>query len=510
MRVAILSILCAVAYRGLLKFDPYAGVRGRPEIADDLFFLPGVSHPGLVVGLAACLLWVRVRNVDEAHAGRMGSALAVFALALAGGLSVWGHLASSGYSQILSLCLLIPGLALWLAGPVAARAVALPAAMLLLAAPPPAVVVNAIVFPLQLATTRFAAWILAALGRTPFVQGDTLRDGGNLFQVIETCSGYRSIETMILATLLYVGLTRRNAWVTTILLLAAPVIGFVANGIRVVSLVWFPSSPLQDVHTLQGLLMFSGGLALLLGLDRLLVGFWKSRRVPSPAPVSPRSEPKRALRWGAATALVGILAGLSLLPLSTVWPAEPTPARIPLRFFPVSLGGWEGRGLGVDRDFLGNTRFSEWIHRRYQRGDEPVIDVFLVADERRFLHTNVLSPKIVVPGRGFDLMALGREPVESLGGSVDLYRASRGNEEALVFYGSQNLGSLLNEAVDALFTAGLGPGEERSRSVAFRLMTPLEKGPAGRVEAVGRVRDFVPYLSSALRALDQPVPLWEP
>ena len=67
---------------------------------------------------------------------------------------------------------------------------------------------------------------------------------------------------------------------------------------------------------------------------------------------------------------------------------------------PAELGSWKATGLRLPRDFLGSVSFSEWVHRRYQLGDESV-DMFLGGNHRLRPHQSLISAKNAFPDSGW-------------------------------------------------------------------------------------------------------------
>ena len=123
--------------------------------------------------------------------------------------------------------------------------------------------------------------------------------GERLFQVIETCSGLRSIfvlTTLAVGWLCFFPTRRLPA---ALLILSAPVIAYFVNTLRVLSLVLNPGSDLASIHSLQGVGIFLLGLLILYGVDSLL------RRIPG-GNEAQIGEPETALpprRLGSARAV---------------------------------------------------------------------------------------------------------------------------------------------------------------------------------------------------------------
>jgi exosortase len=173
--------------------------------------------------------------------------------------------------------------------------VLLPAVFLLLATPVPGVLLNAVLYPIQLATVKTTTWLLNTFWLGPVLSsGDRIFRDGAVFEVIESCSGVRTVETILMAAFLYHDLFFRSRLQSTLIIAMAPLIGLIANQIRVVAIVLNPYSKFAAVHSAQGLVMIVAAVLMLAALDAALTKFLppvprrRRRRTPQVLPL-PRS-----------------------------------------------------------------------------------------------------------------------------------------------------------------------------------------------------------------------------
>jgi len=269
---ALCLLLAVVAYWGLLGFQP---ARGSGAGRAHWFFEPSETSPLLVVALALWLLlrrWGRLSRLPLA-AGRP----VVSALLLGAGLAslAWAIRSRAPDLQAFSLILMALGTAHLLAGARALRAALLPAVFLAFCVPLPAPLLNHAVWRLQIWTAEFAGALLTLLGIPALVSGDQILLADSAFAVIETCSGLRSIETLIMLALLMADLFRRRGLHAALLLAAAPPIAFGINGLRAAALVVNPHAHIAGVHDVQGVAMLLAGVSMLYlwdgALARLLI-----------------------------------------------------------------------------------------------------------------------------------------------------------------------------------------------------------------------------------------------
>src|SRR5690606_12846557 len=265
-----------------------------------------------------------------------------------------------------ALSLATLGGALWLGGGGALRAVLLPALFLWFAVPLPPAAINQFMYGLQLATASAAAWGLSLVGLHATAHADLIFHGNRIFQVIESCSGLRTVETLFMSSFLYHDLFFRSRLHSTLLVISSLAIGFLVNWLRVIGIVLNPYSHFGTVHETQGLVMIVVGVLLLAVVDHVLARWLPAQvwwRRPRTIPALPQ---QRMLLLAAAMTLLAAATWL-------IQPFQPVAEKaVPLSSLPARLDDWQASGQKLDRDFFGSVGFSEWVHRSYRRGDENV------------------------------------------------------------------------------------------------------------------------------------------
>jgi len=149
------------------------------------------------------------------------------------GLFFVGILGAELFTSRFSLLVVLAGVILFLAGWKMLRAVSFPLAFLVLMIPIPGIVYNQITFPLQLIASRFATlWL--ELVRVP-----VLRDGNVLIlsnyslEVVEACSGIRSLMSLSALAVAYGYLAEPRRWVRYLLVILMVPSAIVANALRI-------------------------------------------------------------------------------------------------------------------------------------------------------------------------------------------------------------------------------------------------------------------------------------
>jgi exosortase len=190
------------------------------------------SHGFLVPVLSAYLIWQRrdkLRAIPR-RPSAWGMVVVLFSL----GLLFLGSLGAELSLTRLSLLGTICGLIVYFVGGAKLRAMAFPMAFLLFAIPIPVVVYNEIVFPLQFLASRFATKVLETLNLFPIMrEGNVLVLPHMHLEVVEACSGIRSLMSLLALAAGYGYLVERSIPVRIFLIIAMVPLAIISNGTRV-------------------------------------------------------------------------------------------------------------------------------------------------------------------------------------------------------------------------------------------------------------------------------------
>src|SRR5579862_5377020 len=247
---------------------------------------PNYGHGFLVPVFAAYILWrerSREREVPI-QTSNWGLPIMIFAI----GLLILGTLGSEHFTARISMLALIAGTIVFLAGWQTLRSVAFPMAYLVFMIPLPAILYYQLTFPLQLLASRLGADGLVALGVPTIREGNLLILPNCTLEVVEACSGVRSLLSLLAAVAGYAYLAEPAMWRRAALILLAVPLVIAANGLRLVSagqLSFFLGAGADSagVHTALGLAFFSLALAC------ILLGHGLLRRRPGRLRAAPPS-----------------------------------------------------------------------------------------------------------------------------------------------------------------------------------------------------------------------------
>ncbi len=173
------------------------------------------SHGLLIPFIIGYILWSEREKLAAASTrpsflwGGIAVAIALFAL--------WAGVAGAElYTQRMSLILLLAGTVVYFWGGQLLRFLAVPLTLLFLAIPIPAIIFNKIAFPLQLFASRCAVWSMSVLGIPVLRQGNVIElkplnsFGTKKLEVVEACSGIRSLMTLVTLAVVFAYFTYPN------------------------------------------------------------------------------------------------------------------------------------------------------------------------------------------------------------------------------------------------------------------------------------------------------------
>jgi exosortase len=234
---------------------------------------PNYGHGFFVPVFAGYVLW-RMRDqwrAVPAQPSNFGVAVMLFAI----GLRVFGMLGTELFMARLSLVILISGMVLFLGGRQVLRSTAFPIGYLLFMIPLPAIVYYQLTLPLELWASRLGATGLVALGIHTVRQGNLLFLPNCTLNVVEACSGIRSLLSLLAAAVAYGYLTEQKTWKRCVLAVASIPIAIATNGLRLVAtgvLSYFfgPSVDSGVVHALLGLGFFAVAVFSILLMHKIL------------------------------------------------------------------------------------------------------------------------------------------------------------------------------------------------------------------------------------------------
>jgi exosortase len=233
------------------------------------------SHGFLVPFLSAYLIWQRRDKLAQVVRRPSYWGLVVVLGSL--GVLFLGSLGAELFLTRISMIGTICGLIIYFSGFRRLRALAFPLAFLLFAIPIPTLIYNEIVFPLQFIASRFATSVLEMLNLFPIMrEGNVLIMPGMRLEVVEACSGIRSLMSLLALAAGYGYLAEKSVPVRWFLFLAMIPLAIISNGTRVMITALMtnyigPQAAEGFMHEFSGWVIFVVATALFLALHSLTI-----------------------------------------------------------------------------------------------------------------------------------------------------------------------------------------------------------------------------------------------
>ncbi|MDW7646088.1 MAG: exosortase/archaeosortase family protein [Desulfuromonadales bacterium] len=178
----------------------------------------------------------------------------------------------------LSLILTVTGLVLVFLGPQGGRTLCLPLSLLFFMVPFPAQIYTLLTHPLQLIVTKGAVFLASQTGIPLFREGNIIHLPEQTLQVVQACSGMRSILSLLFLAAIFGYFTLQKNSLRWILFMLGLPIAVAVNTLRIFGIIlasyWFRIDLLTGVwHTFYGMVLFILSLGLLC-LAQRLVSLW--------------------------------------------------------------------------------------------------------------------------------------------------------------------------------------------------------------------------------------------
>jgi exosortase len=234
---------------------------------------PDMGHGFFVPLVVAVIIWQRRKELAETEIrpNWWGLAVVVFGAVQ----MMLGTMGVELFTSRTAFVVTAIGSVWFLGGTALLKKLAFPLALLFLMVPIPAVIYNQLTFKLQLLASRLADSSLEFLAVPVIREGNVLELQNMNLQVVEACSGIRSLLTLTFLSLVYGYFFEKRLWTRVALFLSTIPIAILANGSRVTAtgiLSQFkPELAEGFYHESTGWILFIISLALLVVFHRILV-----------------------------------------------------------------------------------------------------------------------------------------------------------------------------------------------------------------------------------------------
>jgi exosortase D (VPLPA-CTERM-specific) len=407
-------------------------------------------------------------------------------------------------------------------------ALAVPFVLLLLAIPIPQIIFNRIAMPLQTLASQMAVWGIRVFEVPTVRMGnviDILPKGGIQaisLEVVEACSGIRSLMTLVTLALILAYFTRRDdggKWggLSTpdllraiLLMIAAVPIAVLTNAARVTGtgiLTYYYGKQATDAtwHDASGWVVYVAALGLLIGVNFGLRAIFQRKGAQTQSTQSTQTSairnPESAIRNGIVWTLVisFVISGLAINWF--VRRGEAEIARKPLAEMPQKLGDWRQKGSEIKFAPAVESvlKTSDYTMREYGSVDGRPANIYVGYYATQRTGATYHSPQNCLPGAGW-VMHSGRSvDITTADGRIfraNAYIIENGTYKDVMIYWYQGRGHReASEYRDKLNTIWDSVTRRRTDGAFVRVMTDVGSDEAGAFEAA---RGLAGQLASGL------------
>jgi exosortase len=240
------------------------------------------SHGFLIVPAAVYIVWHQRAKLGTIPISPSWWGLPVVLLSQV--LYLFAKLAGISSISPLALIITIAGVVHFLYGWRMVRAVLFPISLLLLMIPIPTQIYSAVTLPLQLIVTKISTAATSMIGIPVYREGNVIHLSDYTFEVVQACSGLRSIMSLFTLAALYGYFSLTSTFLRSVLFVLALPIAILVNIVRIAVMILSYhflhfNLTLEPVHTWYGMAIFGLSFLLFLFTQKVLAIWDKS--VPS-------------------------------------------------------------------------------------------------------------------------------------------------------------------------------------------------------------------------------------
>lgn len=238
------------------------------------------SHGFLIFPLFCFIIWIKRKKIIY-ELPLQPHWLGLFIILISLGVYIIAHFGEIRTLASLSMIVCLAGIFIYILGFQALKELFFPFFLLFFMIPIPSQIYAQLTIPLQLIVTKMSALLSQIIGIPVYRAGNVLETTGLNLQVVEACSGLRSMISLLLLSALFAFFCLQSSIGRFFLFIAGIPLAVFINMIRVTSmlLVWnFFAYDLTHgfIHELFGVILFIIALACLFGLQKGIF-FWERR-----------------------------------------------------------------------------------------------------------------------------------------------------------------------------------------------------------------------------------------
>lgn len=223
------------------------------------------SHGFFIIPLCFYIVWLKKEALAQVpvKSSLLGFGMIIFALLL----YVFAYHAEIMTLSSFSMVFLTAGAIAYFYGFLMLKKLIFPLFLQLFMIPVPAQIYSKLTIPLQLFVSEISVWLSSIFEIPIYRDGNLIYLPDQTFQVVQACSGLRSMVALLTLCVVFGYFTLRSNFLRTILFITGVPVAILVNIIRVLIMILFfyyfnIDLTSDSVHTVFGLVIF--GLALIL------------------------------------------------------------------------------------------------------------------------------------------------------------------------------------------------------------------------------------------------------
>ena len=384
--------------------------------------------------------------------------------------------------------------------------------------PLPNFLYNQISVKLQLISSRLGVGLMQLYGMSAHRQGNVIDLGFTQLQVVEACSGIRSLMSITVLGLLMAYLFRARFWKRALLLCSTVPLSIFANGLRLAS-----TAVLYEIcgrEVAEGFFHgFSGWIIFVLVCAILVLEMWILKNIGRPPSFksAPQSNPssslcrnlkprmKKGLKDSFQPQFIAAIA--LLLPTLVVSQGIEFRTKVPisksLDQFPLQVGKWIGTRQGMEQRFVDRLGLSDYVIIDFRNPTSEAINFYVAYYESQRKGESIHSPGTCLPGSGWIFREAGTITFSTPGRSPGSMKVNRSYMEKmgskqLSYYWFPQRGRILNNAYQLkMYAFWDALTKQRTDGALVRLITPVSESEELK-QADARLQEFTRLIVPAL------------
>lgn len=463
------------------------------------------SHGLLIPFIIGYIIWLKfdeLAKMPKSPNFWFGGLLVIFALI---GL-LGGTLGAELFVQRISFVLMLIGIVIYFFGERIFRMLIIPFILLLLAVPIPQIIFNKIAFPLQIYASQIAVWGIRLFGVPTVRKGNVIEilpEGAVqviALEVVEACSGIRSLMTLMTLALILVYFTRdrwtdgtikrflffktSDFWRGVVLMLSAIPIAILTNAGRVTAtgvLTYYYGTKATEsfLHDAAGWLVFIVALGLLIGLNFVLKKFLTLRRKdPKTQSEIDKIFENNVANKNSIWLIIGVLLFGGIFINWFEHRGEAKVARKSLTELSANLGEWRQKGDEIKFSEATESvlKTSDYMMREYvKNGRSANLYIGYYASQKT--GATYHSPQNCLPGSGWEMKKPELVEIKTSNGKTfqaNRYIIENGKYKEIMLYWYQGRGRFTaDEYYDKIYTVLDSVVRRRSDGAMVRVMTSV-------------------------------------